>query len=159
MKIGVLSDIHLKEDDGRVERIVNQYLSDVDIFFLCGDYTGMSVYEMFLHKEVHAVAGNMDDHEVRSILPIKRIVTIKGRKFGIIHGWGAPLYMENRIAHEFTNVDCIVYGHTHFPNNSMSGDTLFFNPGSPTDKRFAPSNSVGIINVTDDGIIGEIIKL
>jgi putative phosphoesterase len=159
MKVGVLSDIHLTRDDGRIRSILDQHLSDVDVIFLCGDFTSMEIYSIFADKEVIAVAGNMDDYEVKSSLPIKRVVELNGFKFGIIHGYGPPVHIEERIAKEFDDVDCIVYGHTHSAMNKKIGDTMFFNPGSPTDKRFAAFNSVGILNVTEDRIDGKIIQL
>lgn len=159
MKIGVLSDIHMIEDDGRICRLIDEHLSDVDKIFLCGDLTTMNIYELFLHKDVVAVSGNMDDGEVKGELPFKRIVEINGFKFGLIHGWGPPIQIEERIAKEFSDVDCIVYGHTHCSDNKKRNGVMFFNPGSPTDKRFAPFNSIGILNVTKDRIEGRIIKL
>lgn len=159
MKIGVLSDIHLTNDNGMLQKIIDKYMSDVDMFFLCGDFTTMRVYDLFADKKVAAVAGNMDSRELRSTLPVKRVLDIHGFKFGLIHGWGPPGGIERRIRKEFNNVDCIVYGHSHAPANSWSGGALFFNPGSPTDKRFAAHNSVGILTVTDEKLEGEIIRI
>jgi len=157
MKIGVLSDIHLKKDNGLLQSIIDNELKDVDMFFLCGDLVSMQIYDLFLSKEVVAVSGNMDNREVRAHLPIKRVVELHGHKFGLIHGWGAPTNIEQRIKGEFHGVDCIVYGHSHAPSNNKSGSTMFFNPGSPTDKRSAEHYSVGILTVTDSGITGEIV--
>jgi predicted phosphodiesterase len=38
------------------------------------------------------------------------------------------------------------------------GGVLFLNPGSPTDKRYAPYNSVALLHV-DDALAAEIVKL
>ena len=159
MKIGVLSDIHLKSDSGSLQKIINAHLSDVDMFFLCGDLTTMRIYDLFSHKRVEAVAGNMDDYELKSTLPIKRVVEIHGHKFGLIHGYGSPHQIEERITTEFDDVNCIVYGHTHSAVNKKVNNIMYFNPGSPTDKMFAEYNSVGILHVTDYTIEGEIIKI
>ena len=59
---------------------------------------------------------------------------------------------------EFEDVDVIVFGHSHTPLNEVEEGVLFFNPGSPTDKVFAPYNSIGILHV-DKKIKGEIIRL
>ncbi|MFC1855305.1 metallophosphoesterase family protein [Thermodesulfobacteriota bacterium] len=159
MKIGVLSDIHLKQDDGRIRSIIEKHLTDVDMYFLCGDLTSMGIYDLFADKKVVAVAGNMDDQSIKNTLPIKRKVNLNGHTFGLIHGYGAPANMEKRIAKEFESVDCIVYGHSHAASNQRVGGTLFFNPGSATDRRFSPYCSVGILNVSESSIKGEIIKL
>ncbi len=42
--------------------------------------------------------------------------------------------------------------------NERVDDVLMFNPGSPTDRRTAPSFSYGLLHVTDAGITGEIIR-
>ncbi|MBW2649122.1 MAG: metallophosphoesterase family protein [Deltaproteobacteria bacterium] len=59
---------------------------------------------------------------------------------------------------EFEDVECIVYGHTHRAMNEVRDGILLFNPGSPTDQRFAKHNSVGILDV-EEQITGRIICL
>jgi hypothetical protein len=66
--------------------------------------------------------------------------------------------MEKEIIKEFEDIDCLVYGHTHQAENKMIDGVLFFNPGSPTDRRFAMYNSIGILE-TGEKITGEIIYL
>jgi predicted phosphodiesterase len=56
------------------------------------------------------------------------------------------------------NVDCIVFGHSHRPMNEMVKKVLLFNPGSPTDKIFAPYNSYGVIELKGE-LTADIIKL
>ncbi|HDZ77334.1 MAG TPA: metallophosphoesterase, partial [Candidatus Omnitrophica bacterium] len=56
------------------------------------------------------------------------------------------------------NIDVIVFGHSHRPFNEKRGETLFFNPGSPTDTFFSPYNSCGILKINNN-IHAEIIKL
>jgi len=46
-------------------------------------------------------------------------------------------------------VDLIIFGHSHCGLNEKKGGILFFNPGSATDKVFAPYNSYGIIEIND----------
>jgi len=40
-----------------------------------------------------------------------------------------------------------VFGHSHIPYKQYHGETLLFNPGSPTDKRFQPEFSYGIVTL------------
>jgi putative phosphoesterase len=54
-------------------------------------------------------------------------------------------------------LDCIVYGHSHAPHNEVIEGILYFNPGSPTNKRFQQQYSLGILNIIDSKISGEII--
>jgi uncharacterized protein len=96
--------------------------------------------------------------------PLKRVVEIEGEnvRIGLIHGWGAPYDLPLRALGEFEmkpKPDCIVFGHSHQPFNEFAAGVLMFNPGSPTDKRFAPFRSVGILTAADGVVTGEIIKL
>ncbi len=158
MKIGVISDTHLKYRDKQLERIVEDHFADAEIILHAGDLVCLDVLDVFEGKEVYAVSGNMDSDEVAQFLPRKRIITIKGIRIGLIHGWGNPAGIEERIRGEFDDIECIVYGHTHRAVNERKDGTLFFNPGSPTDRRFSPYNSVGMLHV-DEIIQGEIIRL
>ena len=62
------------------------------------------------------------------------------------------------IRKEFDNVDLIVYGHSHTPFWGKVGDVLFLNPGSPTDNRYAPYNSVALLTVGDE-LTAEIVRM
>jgi hypothetical protein len=158
MKIGVISDTHLENCNRLLEKIAADYFNDVDIVLHAGDIVNLDVLDVFKGKEVHAVSGNMDPDSVKKILPIKKVLEIEGHKIGLIHGWGIPFGMEKEIIKEFEDIDCLVYGHTHQAENKMIDGVLFFNPGSPTDRRFAMYNSIGILE-TGEKITGEIIYL
>ncbi len=158
MKIGVISDTHLNISDDRLERIVESHFSDVDLIFHAGDMVDLDVLDVFRGRRLYAVSGNMDNAGVRELFPDKQVIEVEGRRIGLIHGWGSPLGLEERILREFDDVCCIVYGHTHKASNERRGGILLFNPGSPTDRRFSKYNSLGILEV-GEGIVGSIIYL
>ena len=158
MKIGVISDTHLNVSDDRLEKIVEDYFHDVDLILHAGDIVDLDVLDVFKDKKVYAVSGNMDHDSVKEVFPEKRILEIEGRRIGLIHGWGSPFGLEEKVIREFENVECIVYGHTHRAMNEVRDGILLFNPGSPTDRRFAKHNSVGILAVEEE-ITGRIIYL
>jgi hypothetical protein len=158
MKIGVLSDTHIRTMSLELERMLLKHLSDSDMILHAGDVVEMEVLDIFQSYDLNVVSGNMDSREIKKKYPWKRVLTVGRFKIGMIHGSGSPSGMEKRIQEEFEDLDCIVFGHTHNPSNYMIGKTLFFNPGSPTDKRFAKVNSLGILKV-NDLLTGEIIYL
>jgi len=158
MKIGVISDTHLNTFDDRLEKIVEDHFHDVDLVLHAGDIVDLELLDVFKGGEVYAVSGNMDHASVREIFPEKRIVEVEGRRIGLIHGWGSPHGLEEKILREFEDVECIVYGHTHRAVNEIKDGVLLFNPGSPTDRRFAKHNSVGILDIGKE-IVGTIIYL
>jgi hypothetical protein len=100
----------------------------------------------------------MDDMDVHRVLPFKKVMTLGAFRVGLIHGkWKLDIQKE-MIRKEFDNVDLIVYGHSHTPFWGSVNGTLFLNPGSPTDKRYAPYNSVAILNIGDE-LRADIVKL
>ncbi len=161
MKIGVLSDTHLREPTGELERAL-EVMGDVELIVHCGDIVSLDVIE-FLEKKapVKAVCGNMDPPEVSKVLPKKLVFEVEGIKIGITHGYGAPWGIEERVRQVFSgeDLDVIVFGHTHNPVNQKIKGILFFNPGSPTDKFYAQENTLGVLEVEKGRVEGRIIKL
>lgn len=153
--VGVISDTHLTEIDDRIVNLYDRYLSHCDLVIHAGDIVNDEVLSI-IKKPTYAVKGNMD---VFSTLPIKRTIEILNKKIGIIHGYGAPSGIEERILKEFNDVHCIVYGHTHMPKSEIRDGVLLFNPGSPFDKRWAEKNSVGYLEITEESIKGIIKEL
>lgn len=175
MKIGVISDTHISpgfdvmhllsgnsnNDPEYLYELVKSYFSDVKVIIHAGDITHMAVIESLGRLgEVFAVAGNMDPNNVYHSLGDRKIIVLNGFKIGIMHGWGSGEGLSFKIRQKFLpdKVDCIVFGHSHNPYNKIEDNILMFNPGSPTDKRFAKSRNIGILHI-EDKIWGEHICL
>lgn len=158
VRIGVLSDTHVYGFDRHLKQIVDEHFSDVDLIVHAGDLVDLSVLELFGEKDVKAVCGNMDGRRVREQLPEQLTMDIGGFRIALIHGWGSPAGMERKLAERLGKVDCIVFGHTHYPVNRKIDGIYFFNPGSALDNRFAEHRSVGILEVGTE-INGRIIHL
>lgn len=176
MKIGVLSDTHLTKPTGIVETvkhairnkrtlddlrtIVQQHFHDVELIIHAGDFVEMAVFELLQEfAPVEAVHGNMDRIDIQQAFPTKKIIERQGVRIGITHGDGAPQKILERVKQYFPEqVDVLVFGHSHQPVNQVRDGILFFNPGSPTDRIFAPYNSIGILELTDR-ITGHLIRL
>jgi putative phosphoesterase len=159
LKIGVISDTHLRGPDERLLAIIRKHFHDAELILHAGDLIDLKVLDAFGDKEVVAVCGNMDLPRVGDEIPPKRVLEIGRFRIGLIHGWGSPLDLEDRIRREFENVDCIVYGHSHYPANHIREGILFFNPGTACDRRHAGSNTVGVLEVGQDTITGRIIAI
>jgi putative phosphoesterase len=80
-------------------------------------------------KETIAVRGNMDLYEVKNTLPEIEEFVVHSKKIGIIHGWGAPQGITQRVRAKFGKVDAIIYGHSHEETNREIDGVLLFNPG------------------------------
>jgi len=160
MKIAVFSDTHLGSIKGLPQKAL-EIVETTDAIIHAGDYLDISIVESFMGlKDFYGVCGNMDYARVRKILPEKRVIDLAGYKIGITHGWGAPTGIELRVKALFpeNDLNAIVFGHSHQPRNKTIDNILFFNPGSPTDKRYAEHLTMGILTL-DKTLSGEIIRL
>jgi len=158
MKIGVISDTHLREPHPEFKRIIEFHFRDVEKIFHAGDFVDRSIAEYLSNlKELIAVCGNMDSQDIRKAFPQKRIVEIEKFRIGLIHGGGPPFGIESRVRGQFDEVDIIVYGHTHTPANHRIKNIYLFNPGSAT-RSFINQATLGILHVGEK-IEGEIIKI
>jgi uncharacterized protein len=148
MKVGVLSDTHVPSIVLSLPPVIFDIFKGVELILHAGDIVELSVLdELRTIAPVEAVAGNMDDSEVRARLPHKKIMTLGRYRVGLIHGKYKIDVQKEMIRKEFDRVDLIVYGHSHTPFWGQVDGVYFLNPGSPTDKRYAPYNSVAILEV------------
>lgn len=160
MLIGVISDTHIPERAQEIPQEIFKIFKGVDLIIHAGDFTSLDVIKK-LEKiaEVKAVCGNMDPAEICQKFPQKQLIKVGDFSIGVIHGRGHPDNLLDFVQKQFENSpDVIIFGHSHNPFNEKIGKTLFFNPGSPTDKFFASFNACGILKI-DGGIEGKIIKL
>lgn len=151
MKIGIVSDTHVTSLAELPEKLLSA-LAEVELIIHAGDFISIDVLEGLKRLgEVKAVQGNMDSAELKRILPERELLEIEGKRIGIIHGWGSPYGIDDRVGSMFKEVDAIVYGHSHYSQNELKNGVLFFNPGKAR-------NSFGILTVGQE-ISGQIIKL
>lgn len=159
MKVGVISDTHVPAVVNALPPVIFDIFKDVELILHAGDLVEISVFdELKAIAPIEAVAGNMDMLEIQQTLPAKKIVEIGRFRVGIIHGQGKLEGQMARIRKEFDSVDLIVFGHSHTPFWGKVGDVLFLNPGSPTDKHWAPYNSVAILHAGEK-LHAEIIRV
>jgi len=152
MRIAVLADTHVHMLEHLPKKIIDA-IATVDLIIHAGDFTDVQVLkELKRLRGVKAVQGNMDSTELKTVLPVKEIVEIENKRFGITHGSGSPWGIEGRVRKMFESdrIDIIVYGHSHRSQNKVIDDILFFNPGKATD-------SFGILTI-DGEAKGEIIS-
>lgn len=152
MKIGVLSDTHLISVTEDFKKMLKGQFSDVDMIIHGGDMTSVAVYDYLSNWDLKAVRGNMDDHDLGSLLAVKRVELIMGKKIGIIHGRGSPHTIEDVVFGEFRDVDIIIFGHSHAPANKKRGGVIMFNPGSCRGS-YSHKGTVGMIEINKGGEI------
>jgi putative phosphoesterase len=149
MKIGVISDTHIRSTDKLLPNGVFQAFEGVDLILHAGD---ILIEEVLLQLQaiapVQAIAGNNDSYEIYKKYGTRKIITVNGKKIGLTHGMSrGKTYLTAYAEFMEDNVDCIVYGHSHAPHNEVIDGILFFNPGSATQRRFQPNHTVGILHI------------
>jgi len=160
MKILVISDTHIPRVADDLPAEIYKAIETSDMILHAGDFVEIELLQKLKSlRPTVAVYGNMDSTALRSTLNEKEVITAKDFRIGLIHGYGSPADLMATVKKEFRNVDAVVFGHSHAPTNIVNDGILFFNPGSPTDRIFAKSNTYGMLDVTDKNISGRIITI
>ncbi|MFA5089415.1 MAG: metallophosphoesterase family protein [Candidatus Omnitrophota bacterium] len=153
MRIGVISDTHIPEQAQEIPRQILEAFKSVDMIVHAGDLVDLGVLRLLeaCCSNVKAVWGNMDPQPVRDVLLEREIFMAAGFKVGLTHGCGRPAKLLELIKEDFKKdkPDLVIFGHSHTAVNITQDRTIYFNPGSPTDKVFAAYNSYGIIEIRD----------
>jgi putative phosphoesterase len=130
--IGVVSDTHIPEESAELPQQLLCDFQSVDVIFHLGDFNDMATYHILENiAPVVGVYGNTDDAEIRNLLPQHKVIELYGKKIGLIHGWGPPPKMENRVLSKFKKIDMVLFGHSHVPLYTVVDGVQVFNPGSP----------------------------
>ncbi|MHA1792750.1 MAG: YfcE family phosphodiesterase [Promethearchaeota archaeon] len=150
VKILVISDTHFVRKTQKLPEQILSHFQEVNYIVHAGDYTHISLVN-FLEStgKFYGVAGNMDPLRIKEKLPDINHFKIGDILIGIIHGWGAPEGIVERIhlICKEKGFDIVLFGHTHNHLKRILEGVQYFNPGSPVDKMFAKENTFLILNV------------
>jgi putative phosphoesterase len=150
VRVAVISDTHLPRGARVLSRTVLDELAGADLILHAGDVVAAPVLEELARLgPVAAVAGNMDDDELRAALPERRVVEAGGARIGMVHDAGPRLGREQRLRSAFPGCAALVYGHTHIPQVERYGDVWILNPGSPTERRRAATRAMLVLEIGD----------
>ena len=142
----VLSDIHVPVYQRDIPKVIYEISKEFDGIIALGDFTNLDTVLTLesLNVNFHGVSGNMDDFEVKMHLLERKVLRLEGLVVGLIHGWGPPYDIIERIYKKFldTEVDLVIFGHTHQPISTVYSGVSFLNPGSAT-----PGGSYGILTI------------
>jgi putative phosphoesterase len=158
--VAVISDTHLPRGTRRLPAECARLLGEADLVLHAGDLVAASVLaELSELSPVEAVAGNMDDETLRALLPGRTTVEIEGARIGMVHDAGPRAGREERLRAAFPGCAAVVYGHTHVPQLDLHGDVWILNPGSPTERRSAPSHSMALLRVSAGALQPRLVTL
>jgi putative phosphoesterase len=158
MRIVVMSDTHLGKATDEFKTLCSEFCDGADMVIHLGDLEKVEMLNYLEQYPLEAVAGNMDDYPIQQRLPARKIVRIGAFRLGIAHGCGSPDGIRQRLKQEFTDVDAILFGHTHQPLIFRENGLLWFNPGSVFLGRGVSRRSIGILRI-QDRIEAEIVQI
>jgi hypothetical protein len=149
MQIGVIADTHSKMRPEALEA-----LKGSEVILHAGDVGRDDVLDALeAIAPVIAIRGNIDKSGRAAELPDIRDLEFLGQ----------ALYM----LHDVKTLDfdpqgryrVVIAGHSHKPRNEWIGDVLYFNPGGAGPRRFTLPITVGRLEISEDGVVGEVIEL
>ena len=148
--VAVLADTHLPRGRRRLPDECVRRCEAADLIVHAGDVVERSVLEELARlAPVEAVYGNMDEPALRESLPQRQVLDVAGARIGLVHIPGPRAGRETRLVGWFPGCDAVVYGHTHIPQVERHDGVWILNPGSPSDRRKAPTHTM--IELTVDG--------
>jgi putative phosphoesterase len=158
MRLAVISDTHLPKGLRRLPDACVERLRSADAILHAGDLSELSVLRELeaLGPPVHAVRGNVDDPDLRRVLPATRVVE---ERIAMIHDAGPAPGRLARMRRMFPRVEAVVFGHSHIPLHEEHDGFQIFNPGSPTERRRSPRHTMGMVSVTTGRLEFELVDL
>jgi|SRR5215472_9675342 len=161
MLVAVISDTHQPRGARRLPEACLARLRAADLILHAGDVVAEAVFAELeaLGPPVHAVQGNMDDAALQRRLPPRLVVEVGNVRIGMTHDPGPWAGREERLVGRFPGCAAVVYGHTHEPQVARAGDVWILNPGSPTERRRAPTHAMLVLEVEGGEIRPELIPL
>jgi uncharacterized protein len=160
--IAVVSDTHMPRGARRLPDACVERIAAADLVLHAGDVMTAAVLAEIeaIGPPVVAVQGNMDDAELRRRLPEERIVEAAGARIALTHDAGPRVGRLERMRRRFGDrADGVVFGHSHLPMHEERDGFQIFNPGSPTERRRAPSRTMGLARVERGRIGFELLEL
>jgi uncharacterized protein len=163
MLVAVISDTHLPRGGRRLPRACVERIAVAQLVLHAGDFVTVEVLRELeaIGPPLAGVHGNVDSAELRRLLPAERIVDVGKARIALVHDAGPRRGRLERMRRRFGDrADAVVFGHSHLPLHERAGDGFqIFNPGSPTERRRAPTHTMGMARVEDGRIAFETVEV
>lgn len=131
----VISDTH-----GMLRNEVIQIIKGCDVILHGGDFDNKKVFEdLGRMGKLYAVRGN-NDWDLWEILPPFLDFMLYGLHFYMVHD-------KDDIPERLTDIDVMIYGHSHKYEEKHEGGRLILNPGSCGRERFGLPLTMAVLDI------------
>ncbi|OAI42465.1 hypothetical protein AYO38_03015 [bacterium SCGC AG-212-C10] len=166
MRIGLISDTHIPEARYELWPQVFDVFRGVDAILHAGD-----IHDLVVIDQLHDIAptwaarGNGEEgsggrpiQPDHSLLRETWLLNFEGVSIGMVHDLPIPEYPPNLTLERAmlrywgtTDIDVLIYGHSHVEAIDTIGNTLCVNPGSPTYPHNLDTQlgTVGFLEIND----------
>ncbi len=155
--IAIISDTHMPKGGRRLPDACLHRLARAEAIVHAGDLCTEAVLDELraLGPPVTAVYGNVDDAALRRVLPAAAMVSLGERRIAVVHDAGPAAGRLTRMRRRFPGADAVVFGHSHIPLIETAADGAFVivNPGSPTERRRAPTHTMALAELDPRGCL------
>jgi putative phosphoesterase len=159
--VAVIGDTHLPKAKRALPDECVRRLRAADLILHSGDHSSLAALEALraLGPPVEAVYGNADEPALRELLAKELVVEPGGVRIGMTHVPGPRAGREQRLRARFPGCAAVVYGHTHVPQVERHEGVWILNPGSPTERRSAPTWTMLELRIIDGRVTPELLEL
>jgi len=162
MLVAVISDTHMPRGGRRLPPAFVERIAAADLLLHAGDFATVEVMRELeaIGPPLLGVHGNVDTVELGRLLPAERVVEAGEARIAMVHDAGPAAGRLERMRARFGDrASALVFGHSHLPLHERAADGFqIFNPGSPTERRRAPSHTMGLARVKGATVAFELIE-
>ena len=154
----VMADTHVPKRARDLPAQLWSAVDEADVVVHAGDWVAVSLLDDLeaRARRLVGVYGNNDGPALRARLPEVARTTIGGVRLAVVHETGSATGREERCAAAYSDVDVLIFGHSHIPWDTTAATGLrLLNPGSPTDRRRQPFCTF-LTATAQDGVLGEL---
>jgi uncharacterized protein len=156
LRAAVLADTHIRE--GSTRRLPDaavRHVGSADVILHAGDVVSGELLDwLATMAPVHAVLGN-NDHGLADRLPATLELDLDGVRVAMVHDSGPRAGRPARLRRRFPEASVVVFGHSHLPCCEAGVDgQLLLNPGSATERRQAPTHTMGLLDLHNGRVVG-----
>jgi hypothetical protein len=137
-KIAVISDTH-----SLLRPEIKERLMECELILHAGDISSQETADEIMEcGKTYFVRGNADKDQWAEEIPATRELNLYGLQIYMIHN-------RKLIEEDISEIDIVIYGHSHKYLQTDKEGVCFFNPGSCGPRRFHQEITMAILMVDD----------